>query len=193
MLLPGGTQGTLHLNFAPFSKMFFLAGHGRLHRGRQSGDQGTGSGHQVRHLGAASKQAGSKQARIGVVWTAQLSGSACKPPCLLGMRACPAPRCSCPLLMPHCPMPPRRRCCRDRPQLPFRCLDGQYRRELVRVYLTNVEGIARRFVDEKREYLQVGPCLYTVTWVQVCGILPARKHRRGCLSVCSLSGSTCSW
>ena len=43
--------------------------------------------------------------------------------------------------------------CRDRPSLPFRCLDPQYRRELVRVYLTNVEGICRRFVDEKRESL----------------------------------------
>ncbi|KAL3132326.1 hypothetical protein ABBQ32_008904 [Trebouxia sp. C0010 RCD-2024] len=42
---------------------------------------------------------------------------------------------------------------RDRPSLPFRCLDPQYRRELVRVYLTNVEGICRRFVDEKRESL----------------------------------------
>lgn len=36
---------------------------------------------------------------------------------------------------------------------PFKCLDAQYRRELVRVYLSNVEGIARRFVEEKREYL----------------------------------------
>lgn len=36
---------------------------------------------------------------------------------------------------------------------PFRCLDSQYRRELVRVYLTNVEGICRRFVEEKREKL----------------------------------------
>ncbi len=46
--------------------------------------------------------------------------------------------------------------CRDRPQRPLRCLEGQYRRELVRVYLSNVEGIARRFVEEKREALQVG-------------------------------------
>ena len=37
--------------------------------------------------------------------------------------------------------------------MPFRCLDPQYRRELVRVYLTNVEGICRRFVEEKREQL----------------------------------------
>lgn len=36
---------------------------------------------------------------------------------------------------------------------PFRCLDPQYRRELVRVYLTNVEGICRRFLEEKREKL----------------------------------------
>ena len=44
---------------------------------------------------------------------------------------------------------------RDRPARPFPCLDAGYRRELLRVYLSNVEGLARRFVDEKREYLQV--------------------------------------
>lgn len=43
--------------------------------------------------------------------------------------------------------------CRDRPSMPFRCLDAQYRRELVRVYLTNVETICRKFVEEKREVL----------------------------------------
>lgn len=43
--------------------------------------------------------------------------------------------------------------CRENPHRPFRCLDCQYRRELVRVYLTNVEGICRRFVEEKREKL----------------------------------------
>ncbi len=43
--------------------------------------------------------------------------------------------------------------CRDRSAAPFKCLDAQYRRELVRVYLTNVEGICRRFVEEKREQL----------------------------------------
>ncbi|CAL8461898.1 g1429 [Coccomyxa elongata] len=42
---------------------------------------------------------------------------------------------------------------RDRPSAPFRCLEAQYRRELVRVYLTNVETLARKFVDEKREAL----------------------------------------
>lgn len=43
---------------------------------------------------------------------------------------------------------------RDRVSRPFRCLDPQYRRELVRVYLSNVEGICRRFLEEKRERLQ---------------------------------------
>mmetsp|Transcript_10448 Transcript_10448/g.28559 ORF Transcript_10448/g.28559 Transcript_10448/m.28559 type:complete len:581 (+) Transcript_10448:124-1866(+) len=41
----------------------------------------------------------------------------------------------------------------DKPGKPFRCLDPQYRRELVRVYLTNVEGVCRRFCDEKRARL----------------------------------------
>lgn len=39
---------------------------------------------------------------------------------------------------------------RERADRPFRCLDRQYRRELVRVYLTNVEQICRRFVEERR-------------------------------------------
>jgi len=41
----------------------------------------------------------------------------------------------------------------DKPSKPFRCLDPQYRRELVRVYLTNVEGVCRRFCDDKRARL----------------------------------------
>jgi hypothetical protein len=41
----------------------------------------------------------------------------------------------------------------DKPGRPFRCLDPQYRRELVRVYLTNVEGVCRRFCDDKRARL----------------------------------------
>jgi hypothetical protein len=41
----------------------------------------------------------------------------------------------------------------EKPARPFRCLEPQYRRELVRVYLTNVEGICRRFLEEKREAL----------------------------------------
>ena len=36
----------------------------------------------------------------------------------------------------------------------FRCLDCQYRRELVRVYLTNVEQIYRRFVAKRRSKLE---------------------------------------
>ncbi|GFZ08764.1 TRAF-like superfamily protein [Actinidia rufa] len=39
---------------------------------------------------------------------------------------------------------------RERADRPFRCLDCHYRRELVRVYLTNVEQICRRFVEERR-------------------------------------------
>ncbi|KAL8486580.1 hypothetical protein ACS0TY_023315 [Phlomoides rotata] len=42
---------------------------------------------------------------------------------------------------------------RERADRPFRCLDCQYRRELVRVYLTNVEQICRRFVEERRTKL----------------------------------------
>jgi hypothetical protein len=44
-------------------------------------------------------------------------------------------------------------CCREKADRPFRCLDCQYRRELVRVYLTNVEQICRRFVEERRSKL----------------------------------------
>ncbi|XVF62943.1 hypothetical protein PTKIN_Ptkin09bG0049400 [Pterospermum kingtungense] len=42
---------------------------------------------------------------------------------------------------------------REKADRPFRCLDCQYRRELVRVYLTNVEQICRRFLDERRNKL----------------------------------------
>ncbi|KAL2994692.1 hypothetical protein AAZX31_10G178400 [Glycine max] len=42
---------------------------------------------------------------------------------------------------------------REKSDRPFRCLDCQYRRELVRVYLTNVEQICRRFVEERRSKL----------------------------------------
>ncbi|XVF28667.1 hypothetical protein REPUB_Repub15cG0049900 [Reevesia pubescens] len=42
---------------------------------------------------------------------------------------------------------------RGKADRPFRCLDCQYRRELVRVYLTNVEQICRRFLDERRQKL----------------------------------------
>ena len=41
----------------------------------------------------------------------------------------------------------------DKPSRPFRCLDPQYRRELVRVYLTNVEGVCRRFCEDKKAKL----------------------------------------
>jgi len=42
---------------------------------------------------------------------------------------------------------------REKTDRPFRSLDGQYRRELIRVYLSNVEKICRRFNDERRSKL----------------------------------------
>ncbi|KAL4643426.1 hypothetical protein ACB092_02G091400 [Castanea dentata] len=42
---------------------------------------------------------------------------------------------------------------RERAERPFRCLDCQYRRELVPVYLTNVERNYQRFLEEKRSKL----------------------------------------
>ncbi|CAN8247820.1 unnamed protein product [Cochlearia groenlandica] len=42
---------------------------------------------------------------------------------------------------------------RERVDRPFRCLHFQYRRELVRVYLTNVEQICWKFVEEKKSKL----------------------------------------
>ena len=40
---------------------------------------------------------------------------------------------------------------REKAHRPFRCLDCQYRRELVRVYLSNVEQICRRFIEDRKE------------------------------------------
>ncbi|KAL8263566.1 hypothetical protein R6Q59_021696 [Mikania micrantha] len=39
---------------------------------------------------------------------------------------------------------------RDRRDCPFPCLDNQYRRELLRVYSSNMETVCRRFVEDKR-------------------------------------------
>jgi len=36
---------------------------------------------------------------------------------------------------------------------PFRCLDGQYRKELLTVYLEKVEKMFMSFVEEKRSKL----------------------------------------
>ena len=44
--------------------------------------------------------------------------------------------------------------CRERVDRPFRCLYRGYRRELVRVYLTNVVQHCRLFVEEKRSKLE---------------------------------------
>uniref|UniRef100_A0A0D3EUP0 MATH domain-containing protein n=1 Tax=Oryza barthii TaxID=65489 RepID=A0A0D3EUP0_9ORYZ len=42
---------------------------------------------------------------------------------------------------------------REKVDHPFRCLDRPYRRELLRVYMTNIEQIYRRFVEERRSKL----------------------------------------
>uniref|UniRef100_A0ACD5VSM8 Uncharacterized protein n=1 Tax=Avena sativa TaxID=4498 RepID=A0ACD5VSM8_AVESA len=42
---------------------------------------------------------------------------------------------------------------REKVDRPFRCLDRPYRRELLRVYMTNIEQIYRRFVEEHRSKL----------------------------------------
>ena len=67
--------------------------------------------------------------------------------------------------------------CRDRPSAPFRCLEAQYRRELVRVYLSNVETLARKFVEEKREALlslRGDPCGFMAFWAS----LDAKRRRQ---------------
>ncbi|CAH1412308.1 unnamed protein product [Lactuca virosa] len=57
---------------------------------------------------------------------------------------------------------------RERADRPFRCLDCQYRRELVRVYLSNVEQICRRFVEERRGRL--GKLIEDKNrWASFCG------------------------
>ncbi|VAH64640.1 unnamed protein product [Triticum turgidum subsp. durum] len=42
---------------------------------------------------------------------------------------------------------------REKVDRPFRCLERPYRRELLRVYMTNIEQIYRRFVEEHRSKL----------------------------------------
>ncbi|KAF8766166.1 hypothetical protein HU200_007666 [Digitaria exilis] len=45
---------------------------------------------------------------------------------------------------------------REKADRPFRCLDLPYRRELLRVYMTNVEQIYRRFVEkDRRKYIRL--------------------------------------
>jgi len=79
----------------------------------------------------------------------------------------------------------------DKPGRPFRCLDAQYRRELVRVYLTNVESICRRFCDEKRArlaWLKAESGAFREWWE---GLSPERQRRltaergevRGCVGL----------
>ncbi|GKU85818.1 hypothetical protein SLEP1_g437 [Rubroshorea leprosula] len=69
---------------------------------------------------------------------------------------------------------------RERADRPFRCLDCQYRRELVRVYLTNVETVCRRFMEEERGKL--GRLLEDkARWPSICAFWlgidqSARRH-----------------
>ncbi|XP_010932573.1 TNF receptor-associated factor homolog 1a isoform X2 [Elaeis guineensis] len=69
---------------------------------------------------------------------------------------------------------------REKAHRPFRCLDRQYRRELVRVYLSNVEQICRRFVEERRGKLSK-LMEDKVRWSSFCafwfGIDPSARRR----------------
>ena len=57
--------------------------------------------------------------------------------------------------------------CRERAERPFRCLDCQYRRELVPEYLTNVERNYWQFLEEKRSKL--GKLMYDkARWSRYC-------------------------
>ncbi|KAJ8531485.1 hypothetical protein K7X08_026919 [Anisodus acutangulus] len=71
---------------------------------------------------------------------------------------------------------------RDKPERPFRCLDRQYRRELVRVYLTNVEQICRRFVEERR--VKLGKLIEDrARWSSLCAFwLGMDQNSRRCMS-----------
>ncbi|GMH18854.1 hypothetical protein Nepgr_020695 [Nepenthes gracilis] len=71
---------------------------------------------------------------------------------------------------------------REKADRPFRCLDCQYRRELVRVYLTNVEQICRRFVEDRRGKL--GKLLEDkARWSSFCSFwLGMDQHSRRCMS-----------
>jgi len=43
---------------------------------------------------------------------------------------------------------------REKAHRPFRCLDCQYRRELIRVYLSGVEKTCAEFIKERKQKLQ---------------------------------------
>ena len=76
--------------------------------------------------------------------------------------------------------------------MPFRCLDAQYRRELVRVYLSNVESICRKFVEERRGTLVTlrdGPGGLAAFWQALDHKqrhLLASEHGDTLLKVCDL-------
>ncbi|RLM92764.1 MATH domain-containing protein [Panicum miliaceum] len=69
---------------------------------------------------------------------------------------------------------------REKVDRPFRCLDRPYRRELLRVYMTQVEQIYRRFVEERRSKLSK-LIEDQMRWGSFCGfwaaIDPSTRHR----------------
>lgn len=71
---------------------------------------------------------------------------------------------------------------REKVNRPFRCLDCQYRRELVRVYLSNVEQICRRFFEDRKNKL--GKLIEDkVRWSSFCAFwLGIDQNCRRCIS-----------
>ncbi|GLT99452.1 hypothetical protein SLE2022_168900 [Rubroshorea leprosula] len=71
---------------------------------------------------------------------------------------------------------------RERVDRPFRCLDYQYRRELLRVYLTNVETVCRRLMEVRRGKL--GRLLEDkARWSSLCAFwLGIDQNARRCMS-----------
>uniref|UniRef100_A0A0E0A1E7 MATH domain-containing protein n=1 Tax=Oryza glumipatula TaxID=40148 RepID=A0A0E0A1E7_9ORYZ len=69
---------------------------------------------------------------------------------------------------------------REKVDKPFRCLDRPYRRELLRVYTTNIESIYRRFVEERRNKLSK-LIEDKMRWSSFCAfwsaIDPSTRHR----------------
>ncbi|KAF8715853.1 hypothetical protein HU200_026807 [Digitaria exilis] len=69
---------------------------------------------------------------------------------------------------------------REKVDRPFRCLDRPYRRELLRVYMAQVEQIYRRFIDERRTKLSK-LIEDKMRWPSFCGfwcaIDPSTRHR----------------
>ncbi|XP_028555735.1 TNF receptor-associated factor homolog 1a-like isoform X2 [Dendrobium catenatum] len=71
---------------------------------------------------------------------------------------------------------------REKAHRPFRCLDYQYRRELLRVYLSNVEQICRRFFEDRKNKLNK-LIDDKVRWSSFCSFwLGIDQNSRRCIS-----------